>query len=258
MGNAHQVIVHHIGKVVGGHAVGFQQNLIVQLAVVHLDMAVNHIVKAGHAFAGHFLADHIGGAGSQQALHFFFRQIAAVAVVMGHFTGGFLLLMHFFQTLVGAEAIVSLALFHQFQRILFKDAHALALHIRAHRAADIGAFVPIHAGFTQGFIDHIRCALYQTPLVGILDAQDKSAALMFGRQIGVQRSAQVAHMHIARGRRCKTGSNSVVCHTVPLLSFLGKVSRQHRCFAMGQNSPQKRRIRGGAASCLSLDLYYIY
>ena len=58
--NIHQVVVHDVCKVVGGHTIRLDEDLIVHLTVVHLDMAIHHIVKAGHAFLGNLLADDIG------------------------------------------------------------------------------------------------------------------------------------------------------------------------------------------------------
>ena len=42
-------------------------------------------------------------------------------------------------------------------------------------------------------------------LVGIFDAQQKFAAVGSGKQVGVKAASKVADMHIARGRRGKTG-----------------------------------------------------
>ena len=41
--------------------------------------------------------------------------------------------------------------------------------------------------------------LDETPLVGILNAENEGAAGVAGDEIGVERGAQVAHVHIARG-----------------------------------------------------------
>src|SRR5699024_7879764 len=37
VGDAHEVVVHHVGEVIGGQAVPFQQHLVVQGVVVHGD-----------------------------------------------------------------------------------------------------------------------------------------------------------------------------------------------------------------------------
>ena len=217
VGDAHEVIVHHICKVVGGHAVGLDEDLVVHLAVVHLDVAVHHIVEAGHALAGDLLADNIGFPGSKTLFHFVLGQVAAASVIVGHLTVGALLSMQGLQTLLGAEAIVCLALCHQLLGILFEHAHALALHIGAHWAADVRAFVPQQAGLPQGVVDDIHSALHIAALIGILDAQDEGAVLVLCHQVGVQGSAQVANVHITRGRRRKTGADFIARHRKTLL-----------------------------------------
>ena len=217
VGDAHEVVVHHIGKVVGGHTVGLDQDLVVHLAVVHPDVAVHHIVKAGHALLGDLLADNIGFPGGKTLFHLFLGQVAAAAVVVGHFAVGALLCVQRFQTLLGAEAVVSLALGHQLLGILLEHAHALALHIGAHGAADVRAFVPQQAGLPQGVVDDIHSALHIAALVGILDAQDEGAVLVLCHQVGIQGGTQIANVHITRGRRRKTGADFIARHRKTLL-----------------------------------------
>ena len=52
MGDAHEVIVHHVGEVVGGQAVPLQQHLIVQSLVLHGDVTEGHIMEGGGALVG--------------------------------------------------------------------------------------------------------------------------------------------------------------------------------------------------------------
>ena len=195
----------NVGKVVGGHPVGLDKDLVVHLAVVHLDVAVHHIVKAGHALTGDLLADDVRLACGKALFHFLLGQLSAAAVVVGHLTGSALLGVQSLQALLGAEAVIGFALCHQLLGILLEHAHALALHIGAHRAADIRALVPQKAGLPQGVVDDIHSALHIAALIGVLDAQDEGAILVLGHQVGVQGSTQVANVHITRGRGCKTG-----------------------------------------------------
>ena len=206
MGTAHQVVIHHVGKVIGRHAVSLDQNLVIQFGIIDLNVTVHHIVKAGHTLGRDLLADDIGHTGSQLGVDLLLRQVTAVAVVMAHFAVGFLLLMQVVQAFLGAEAVVGFARFDQLLGILFEHAHALALDIGADGAADIRAFVPSQAGGAQRVVNNIGCALHQAALIGILNAQDKGAAVMAGLKISIQCGAQVAHMHIARGGRCKPGA----------------------------------------------------
>ena len=209
MGNAHQVVVHHVGEVVGGHPVAFDQDLVVQLGIVHLDVAVDHIVKGGDPLGRDLLPDHIGFARRQPGGDLPGGQVAAVAVIVGHLAGGLLFGVQGFHPLFGAETVVGFAGLDQLLGILFEKAHALALDIGPHRAADVGAFVPGQAGSPQRVVDDVGRAFHQAALVGILDAQDEGAAVVAGLQVGVQRGAQVAHMHVAGGRRRKAGADGI-------------------------------------------------
>ena len=212
MGDTHQVIVHDVGEVVGGHPVGLDEDLVVHLAVLDLDVAVDHIIEAGDAGAGDLLADDIRLPGGQTLLDLLFGQVAAAAVVVGHLAAGALLGVEGFQPLLGAEAVVGFALGDELLGILLEHAHPLALDIGAHRAADVRAFVPVQARFAQGVIDDVHRAFHIAALIGILDAEDEGAVRVLGHQVGVQRGAQVANVHIAGGRGGKTGADFVARH----------------------------------------------
>ena len=45
MGDAHQMVVHHVGKIIGGIAVGFDQDHIVQLGIIYRDISVDLIME---------------------------------------------------------------------------------------------------------------------------------------------------------------------------------------------------------------------
>ena len=94
VGDAHEVVVHDIGKVVGGHTVGLDQNLVVQLLDIDLDVAIDNIVKARHAALGNFLADDIRLPGGQLGGDLLGAQAAAMPVIVGHLAGGALGLVH--------------------------------------------------------------------------------------------------------------------------------------------------------------------
>jgi len=173
------MVVDHVGKVVGGHAVGFDQNLVVQLAVFHFNVAINHIFKAGRALARHFLADDIGHTGGKVLCDLPGRQVAAMAVVVGRLAAGFLDGAHFVQPLLVAKAVIRVAAFDQLFCVVKVHAHALALNIRAVAAVFVGAFVPEKPGFAQRAINNVHRALNIPFLVGVLNAQHKGAAAAF-------------------------------------------------------------------------------
>ena len=116
------------------------------------------------------------------------------------------------QPLLGAEAVVSLALCHQLLGILLEHPHPLALHIGAHGAADVRALVPQQASLPHGIVNDVHRTFHIAALVGILDAEDEGAIVVLGHQVSIQGGAQVAHVHVARGRRGKSGTNFLVRH----------------------------------------------
>jgi len=65
MGNAHQMIVHHIGEVIGGHAIRLQQYLHVDLLPGDFDLTPQAIIDDADALLRHFHANHMRGAGFQ-------------------------------------------------------------------------------------------------------------------------------------------------------------------------------------------------
>ena len=201
MGDAHEMVVNDIGKVVGGQSVPLHQYLVVQSVVVHGDVPEDHVLEGGLPLPGDLLADHIGLSGLYPGLGLFKGKAAAgvfrlleVAAVLGGFG-------------LVAEAIVGLALLHQQMGILCVKVPPLGLDIGTHRAADIGTLVPGKAALLQGVVNDLGGALYQTALVGVLNAQDKPAPGVPGDQPGIKGGAQVADVHISRGGRGKTGAD---------------------------------------------------
>ena len=277
MGNAHQVVVDHIGEVVGRQTVPFQQHLVVQGLVLHGDVAEGHVVEGGGALVGDALADDIGLAGGKVCGHLFGAQIPA-GVVGPVKVAGVLLGLGLF-----AEAVVSGALFHQQLGIGQIQVPALGLDIGTHGAAHIGAFIVGQAALGHGAVDDVGSALHQAALVGILNAEDERAVRVPGDEPGIQGGAQVAHMHIAGGGGGKPGADlplgdagfhlfkkfHIECHEstsmpefyaiqqVTLSSFFGKLSRHTAPFspkAPQMEKPQQEGIALSGASCYNTQI----
>ena len=202
VGDAHQVIVDDVGEVVGRQAVCLDEHVVIQRVAVHLDVAVDDVVKARLALGGDVLADDVGLAGSDARLDLFLAQVQAVLVILEGLALGLRLGALLIQALLGAEAIVRAALFDQLLRVGQVQVLALGLNVRAAGAADVRAFVVDQTGGLHGIVNDVNGALYLALLIGILDAQDELAAVAARPEIGIQRGAQVAQMHIAgRARR---------------------------------------------------------
>ena len=201
MGDAHQVVVDHIGKVVSGQTVPFQQYLVIQGAVFHGDIAEHGIVKRGGALLGDALADDVRLARLRAAQRVLQRQITAGIIgavkIAGVLLGGTLL----------AETVIGAALFRQQASVFAVGIPTLGLDIGSHGTADVGALVMVQMALGHGAVDDVGSSLHQPPLVGILDTEDKRAAMTAGNEPGIQGGTQIADVHITgRGGR-KAGAD---------------------------------------------------
>ena len=150
---------------------------------------------------GDALADDIGSALGGQTVGFLPGHVAAGVVPATPVAGillGFGLL---------AEAAVGVAALHQQFCVFPVKGSALGLHIGGHGAAHVGTLVVLQVALGHGLVDDVHRALHQTALVGVLDAQDELALAVPGDQVGVERRAQVADVHISRGGGGKTGAH---------------------------------------------------
>ena len=201
VGDAHEVVVDDVGEVVGGQAVPLEEDLVVQGAVLHGDVAKDGVVEGGLALLGDLLADDVRHAGVHLGLGLLGGEgaagvvgpveLAAVGLGLGLF----------------AEAVIGVAQIYQALCVFAVKVPALGLDIGAHGAAHVGALVPGEAALAQGVVDDLGGPLHQPPLIGVLDAQDELAAAVAGNEPGVQGGAQIAHMHVAGGGGGETGAD---------------------------------------------------
>ncbi len=142
MGDAHEVVVDHVGEVVGGEAVGLDQYHVVELSVVHGDVAIDFVVEDGGAGGGAVLAHHVGLASVKVGLHLLGAEAKAVLVVDGDLLAGDGLL-EALQAAAIAEAIVGLALGDELLGVIHVKArgHSLALDVGAEASVLVGALV---------------------------------------------------------------------------------------------------------------------
>ncbi len=173
---------------------------------------------------GHPLADHIALPGVQAGLDVLLGQ-ETTAAYMPFYREAVSQIVNMVPLSVLAEAAVGVPPMDQQFRVLLIGVPPLGLDIGGHRAAYVGTLVMCETTFGHGLVDHIGGALHQTALVGVLNAQDKGAPGVSGDQIGVQRGAQVAHVHIAGGGGGKAGTDTL---SGDLRLHLLKVSHIHR------------------------------
>ena len=197
--DAHEMIVDDVCKVVGGQAVGFEQNLILHFLILDGDIAEGRVVERGASLVWDALADDIRLAGGGARLRLAQRQVAAGTDVLFdllRLAAGIRLLV---LVALLAEAVVRAALFDQKLGVPAEQTAPLGLDIRADRTADVGTLVVGQAALGHCPVDHIDRTLDQTALIGVLDAQDERAAVAARDEPCIKRRAQIADVHVARG-----------------------------------------------------------
>ena len=187
MGDSHQMVIDHVGEVVGRKAVGLDQDHVVQFGVRDRDVAVQGVGECRRAFVGGILTDHEGHSRSQIRFDLLFRQVQAVLIV-DHDLLAVDHLLQGFKTLLAAEAVICLALFDEDLRIFHVNAggNAFALYVRADASVLVGTFVVDKSGLLQRAVNDIDGAFYLAFLVGIFNAQQKIASFVLGNEVGVK------------------------------------------------------------------------
>jgi hypothetical protein len=130
-----------------------------------------------------------------------------VAVVARGFLARLLLGTQRVEALGGAEARERMALLDQLVAVLLIDGAALALPIRAVRAADVRALVPLDTQPAQRVEDLLFRFASRAHLVGVLDAQNELTAVLAGEAEVEQRDIRGADVRVAGGRRRDTGAD---------------------------------------------------
>lgn len=207
MGDAHQVVVDHVGQEVGRQAVGLHQDLHVHAVPWDFYIATQHVGNHADSFGRNLHADDVGFAGGQAALDFLGRQQQGAAVVTRGFATGGLFGAHLVEFFGGAEARECVAHVDQLLGILLVDVAPLALPVRTMWAAYVGAFTPLDAEPAQGVEDLLLGFAGRAQLVGVFDAQDELAAMLFGKAIVEQGDVGRADMGVAGGRWGDTRTN---------------------------------------------------
>ena len=200
VGYLHQVVVHHVCEVIGGHAVCLYEYVVIKVGVVYRDGAEHHVGKAGGAFCGHVLADDVGNPRVQLGLYLLLGKVQAVLVVLEGLAPLGSRSAPLLQLFFSAEAAVGVAALYELLRKGQIHAFSFALYIGAIFAANVGAFVPVHAHVPEGAVDKVGCALYKSFLIRILYAEQELAVVVAGKEISVKAAAKISYVHIPRRR----------------------------------------------------------
>ena len=199
MGDAHEMVVDDVGKVVGRHAIAFDEDLIFQGVIINGDVAMDDIEVGSGAGEGHFLTDDKGFAFGQVFVDDFLWKVAAGTVIAAKSAFG----MFFIWV---AEATISMAFFDEFIGIFLIDFHAFTLDVWTAVTTDVRSFIRDDMGCGQCPVDEVNGIRYIAFTIGIFNPQDEISLVGFGKEIGVEGSPEIADMHVARRAWRETGT----------------------------------------------------
>ena len=212
--DAHHGIVHHGGKVVGGGAVGAEDDEVIQLAGVEGHVTVDRIVDHHVATVeGNLDAQGVGLARVDAA-----PSLGGVDVAAGALVALEGVVARLGGSLVGrellrrAEARIGLALVPQALRRVAVELHAVGLAVGAKVAAHLRTLVPVEAQPAHGTQDDLGVLLGRAGWVRVVDAQDEGAVVRAGKCPVVDCGASPAHVELSGGGGREAHAHvSVVC-----------------------------------------------
>ena len=211
VGDPHQVVVHHVGEVVGGEAVGLEQHLVVDLGVVESRSRRAADRRRRSRRRRHREPDHVRLAGVDAVASASARVDApAVAVVAELCLGGLLLGAELVEPLAGAEAGVGGAGRHQPFDVLASRSRCARSAGRARRGRPRPDPRPTRARAIAGRRrSSASLAAGAALAVGVLDAQHELPAVLARQGVVEQRDVGGAHVGIAGGARARCGFSPV-------------------------------------------------
>ena len=178
MGNLHQSIVHHIGQMVGRHAVALEEDFVVQLRSLHHHQTPDTILNADFSSPGHFESNHVRLSGFQASGHLIRRQAQRVfhadpadrIVLRRSNTRSLELFPHGIQLLLGIKGVIGMPRFHQLHGILSVHGLAFALTVRAKSPAFVDAFVKLNPAPAKRFNDKLLGPRDKPGLIRVLNS----------------------------------------------------------------------------------------
>ena len=208
------MVIHRVGEVIGGDAVGFQEDMI-HIVLRNGQLPLDQIVELELVFngAGGTETENPGIPGLQlgtDLLHGAVTPDGIFSVVAGGFLILLLLFPHGGKLLFGAEAGIGFPLGYQLFGIYVVNGSLLTLAVGAvvsGIAVHGGAFVKMDAVVLQSVDEHLHRAGNLSFGIGILHPEEKHTAALVGHPLGGQPLHQVAQMHKASGGGGHTGND---------------------------------------------------
>ncbi len=217
VGGAHQMIVHRVGEVIGGDAVGFKKN-VVDVILGDGELALHQVVKLELILNGAGGAEpkHPGLARVQLGTDVLQRTVTpdgVRSIVAGGLLIGFLPFPHGVQLVLGAEAGVGHALGNQLLGVDVVDGRPLTLTVGAVKtvvAVHGGTLVKVDAVVLQGVDEHLHRAGNLPLGIGVLHPEEQNAAALVGHPLGGQALHQIAQVDKAGGGGSHPGDDGTL------------------------------------------------
>jgi hypothetical protein len=203
MGDAHQMVINHTGKIIGSHSIGADDDEIANSLGIEVHFPVDEILKNDR------LSFYPKAEDRTVSFRFHpgdlvFGKGTATAVITGHLSFGELFLPDSLQPFRGAEALVDFSFLKELIRIVMVERKALGLAIGAIGSAPVGTFVPLDSQPMKIFNDLIEGGFRRSLHVRILDPEDEGALMGSGKEVVVEGCSCISDVEKPGGSRSKT------------------------------------------------------
>ena len=189
MGNAHRSVINNVRKIISWQAVGLDEDDVVLGFGPHVEVAEYFVVIVIIFWHGLEAKRHADFPGRRVG-----RSVIAVEKWLLSAVAGFAV---FGDRLTGRGVSVGATSRNEALRPFVVDIAALTLEVGAVFAAFVGAFVPVEPEPCQGLFDEFSGALDVTGSVGVFDAQNKSAMILFSDEVRINCRTDIADMDVA-------------------------------------------------------------
>ncbi len=206
----HQRIVDHDREVVGGRAVGPDDDRVADDVGLEPDVAAHGVGEDDVALLGHAKPNRGAFAGRDARRGLFARQPAAGAGVARRPAVRERVLALGVELRGRTEAVVRGSRAEQLRGVRLIEMQPLRLPVRTVRAADVGPFVPVEPEPAQVAHDRGLRLARRSLDVGVLDAQDEGAAGAAREQPVEQRRAGVADVQLPGGAGSEADSHELL------------------------------------------------
>ena len=198
----HEVIVDHVGQVIGGKSVGLDEDLVVDLVGVDLDRVVaQQVVECDRGLARDLESNRVRLATLGARRRVARVELATLSVVSELRLLALLLLAELGQSLFGTEAAVGPARLDEPGDVLAVDLGPLRLAVGPVIAPDVRSLVPLEPDPPQRGEDRRLARRLGAALVGVFDPQDEPPARGPGEDVVEQRHVGGADVGVAGRRR---------------------------------------------------------